>query len=105
MLIVAVTLYAAQLAPFVAGPLTECRHCVAQYARLYAVLPGTMPAMLLRLEDGAFLAVAALGTAAVIASLASLARILSPKDRAAALALAACVLGWWSVAFSHVLRM
>lgn len=103
-LLTAAAAYLAQLAPFILGPLTECDHCVAQYLRLYAVLPGVVPAMLLRLEDGAFYAVATLGTLSVFAAVSGLLRILPRAGRILALVAAAGALGTWAVAFSHALR-
>lgn len=103
-LLTAVATYLAQLAPFIFGPLTECDHCVAQYLRLYAVLPGVVPAMLLGLENGAFFAAAALGTLSVIAAVTGLLRILPRAGRILTLVVAAGTLGTWAVAFSHALR-
>lgn len=103
-LLAAAAAYAGQLAPFVAGPLTECGHCVQQYAKLYAVLPGVVPAMLLQLKGGTFFAVAAIGTAAVFTAVAALLRILPPRGRGVVLAAAAITLGGWALAFSYALR-
>lgn len=103
-LLAAAAVYLAQLAPFAIGPLTECGHCVRQFLKLYAVLPGVVPALLLRLEGGAFVAVAALGTLVVFATLAALLCVLPRAGRWPALAVAALATGAWAVAFSHALR-
>ncbi|MCB1232764.1 MAG: hypothetical protein KDN19_21145 [Verrucomicrobiae bacterium] len=36
----AAAIYLGQLAPFFAGPLTECGHCVANYLKFYVIVPG-----------------------------------------------------------------
>ncbi len=36
----AAAIYLGQLVPFVAGPLTECAHCVGNYLKYYFVVPG-----------------------------------------------------------------
>jgi len=40
------------LLPFCAGPLRECDHCVALYARLYALVPGAWGGYLVGLALG-----------------------------------------------------
>lgn len=38
----AAALYLGQLAPFVAGPLTECAHCVGNYLKFFPLIPGIL---------------------------------------------------------------
>ncbi len=35
-------IYLGQLVPFVAGPLTECAHCVGNYLKLFPLVPGVI---------------------------------------------------------------
>lgn len=46
------TLYLPQLLPLALGPLTECSHCVGTYGRLFALLPGMLPAWSLAIPAG-----------------------------------------------------
>ncbi|MCB1077057.1 MAG: hypothetical protein KDM64_04420 [Verrucomicrobiae bacterium] len=38
----AAAIYTGQLAPFLIGPLTECGHCVANFARFFVFTPGVL---------------------------------------------------------------
>ena len=104
----ALALWLPPLIPFFAGPLGECDHCVAQYARLYALLPGAW---------GGFAAGRALGDvdhALALAAMAALTaalggllfRRLRRPGRGAwwllgAVAVASGLQGW---GFAHLLR-
>lgn len=43
----ALAIYLPQVLPFLVGPLTECSHCIGTYLKLFAILPGGLPGILI----------------------------------------------------------
>ena len=112
--------YLPQLTPFAVGPLTECDHCIAEYWRMFAILPGIYGRTVLGQAQealggeappiGDFLDTAqgwALVIGLTIVALAACAAVARRRGRipVGILTLLAVWSGFVSVGFSHLLRM
>lgn len=98
------TLWLPALLPFAVGPLRECGHCVRTYLCFVPVLPGVLLGMLAPRHDWAFLAVAALASALLLA-VATLAMRALGRHWPWLVIVLAMVSGLQAIGFAHLLRM
>jgi hypothetical protein len=105
----AAALWLPPLVPFVTGPLTECSHCVANYGRMYAVIPGFWPGATVGLAYGDSDSWLAIGVMAAT-TLVLLVAVIGALGRgrllgAGALLFAALLSGASGWVLGHALRM
>ena len=91
--------------PFVAGPLTECGHCVRIYAACLPIVPGVLVPALCRLEDAWFFVAAGVVALVLFATLTLVLRELPRPWSLVAQAVGALAIGAEACGFASLLRM
>jgi hypothetical protein len=101
----ALTIWGPCLAPFVAGPLRECDHCVGTYAACLPIVPGVILPVLCNFQSAWFFVAAALVTLALLGVLSLALRELPRPWSLGVQAVVAVAIGAEACGFASLLRM
>ena len=101
----AATLWLPCLVPFVAGPLGECRHCIATYAACLPMVPGVLAPVLIDAQSAWFFVFGGVVTLAMGAVVAVVLREMPWPWSLGVQVVVAVLIGCEALGFASLLRM